>query len=146
MRNLTRALFAMPVLALTACGGGDGSEAAPILSAQLGQEFILGNGESATVDSVSVEFTAVVEDSRCPLGTSVMCVWEGNARVLVTATRGPLSQVFTLNTAPSMGNLAIFAGHVIELRKLDPWPTTPTPPTSFQNYQVTLMVDGHASI
>lgn len=146
MKTFIRAVIAMPVLALTACGGSGGSEGAPILSAELGQEFILGYGESATVDSLSVEFTAVVEESRCPVGTSVMCVWEGNARILVTATRGPLSQVFTLNTAPRMGSLVIFAGHVIELRKLDPWPTTPTPPASFQNYRATLVVDGHASI
>lgn len=140
--TLLRVMVLTSALALTACGGGAGSEEAQIVSTQLGQEFVLGYGESTQVGTLSLEFTAVAEEGRCPLGTSVMCVWEGSARILVTATRGTLSEVLALNTASSFGNRVIFAGHVIELRKLDPWPTTPAPPTQFQNYTATLVVDG----
>jgi hypothetical protein len=141
MRKLLRALALLPVISLTACGG-DGESAGTVMSATLGDEFVLGYGETVRVETLHLEFTAVVEDFRCPIGTSVMCVLAGNARILVTATNGQASQVLTLNTDTNLGNVAIFSGHVIELRDLDPWPTSPTPPTDFRNYTATLYVDG----
>lgn len=60
----------------------------------------------------------------------------------MTATNGQASQILTLNTSLQPRS-AIFAGHVIELRRLDPQPTfTNTPSPALEDYSATLLVDG----
>jgi hypothetical protein len=63
------------------------------------QELTLAVGEDALVDGIfGVVFTEVAEDSRCAL--DVVCVWEGNAAVVLGLTMGTGPTVpFTLNTA-----------------------------------------------
>ena len=138
------ALVLISTAALTACGGGGGdSSNALSLSAGVGEELSLGYGETSDVGPLSLEFTAVVEDYRCGLASSAVCVWEGNAQILVTATNGQSSQVLTLNTSVQFPRSAIFAGHVIELRRLDPQPTfTDIPRPALEDYVATLFVDG----
>lgn len=41
-------------------------------------------GTAVNIDGVRIEFTEVIEDSRCP--ANVTCVWEGRARVRVLVT------------------------------------------------------------
>lgn len=60
----------------------------------LGQEFSLRIGESASIkgEELQVRFLEVTEDSRCPRG--VVCVWEGRVSCLVEITyRGSLDSV-----------------------------------------------------
>jgi len=40
--------------------------------------------EAVIIDAIKVEFLEVLEDSRCPKGTT--CVWEGQARVKLRIT------------------------------------------------------------
>ena len=127
----------LPVLILAACGGESSEPAAMATAQPPDQEYLLGFGETIHVDSMTLEFTTLAEDSRCP--ASVNCVWQGNARVLVTATRGRAISVLELNTDPQFPVRAEFDGTVIELRKVDPYPATPSLPRA-QDYTLTLFV------
>ena len=46
-------------------------------------------GAATYVDDAdfTIEFTKVLEDSRCPI--NLLCVWAGNARILVTISERP---------------------------------------------------------
>ena len=145
MRNLIRALTLVAVLAMTACGGGgdgDGAEAGGALSASIdvGDEFVLGFGETVDVGPLGLEFTGVT-DERCATDGIIVCAWEGNAQVFLAATNGQTSQMLTLNTSPRYPSLVVFAGHIIELRRLDPQPRSHVHPAP-DEYTATLFVDG----
>jgi hypothetical protein len=143
MRNLIRALVSIPVLALSACGGGGTDDSSALAnSAGVGREVVLDYGDIVDLGKLSLEFTAV-EDSRCSVGSAAVCVWEGNAQVFITATEGQASQILTLNTSLKFPPSAMFAGHVIELRQLDPQPThTDIGRPNLEDYSATLFVDG----
>lgn len=85
------------VAALAAC---DITNPAPALDLDdLPATVILGLGDQRVVGSSSVRFSAVREDSRCPVDAT--CIWAGNAQIEVTvsplAGDGP-AQVATLNS------------------------------------------------
>ena len=67
----------------------------------------------------SIKFVEMVEDSRCPTGTT--CVWAGNAKVRIEVRSGRHSQTFELNntTQPTVVN---YAGYDIKLTALTPKP------------------------
>ena len=138
MRSLPRLLVLLPALMLAACGSGEGESDAMPATVPPGQEYVVGFGETIRVAALSLEFTTLAEESRCP--ASATCVWEGNARVLVTATRGRAIEVLELNTNPRFPVRATFQGYVIELRSVDPYPATPVVPNP-EFYTVTLFVD-----
>lgn len=145
MRNLIRALALLPALLVAACGGGGGDDAETLsalspASVKAGQEFLLGYGETADVGRLSLEFTSV-EDSRCGANSSAVCAWEGNASIVVSVTNGQVSQMLTLNSNSKFPTSAVFAGHLIELRRLDPQPRFTVPP-DLREYTATLVVDG----
>ena len=121
-----------------ACGSDDGSGSPARPQSVQGQEYVLGFGETIRIGALSLEFTTLAEDSRCPLNAA--CVWEGNARILVTATEGTETAVLALNTAahlyPSSGT---FAGYRIELRALAPYPPWSNQPV--ETYEATLFVE-----
>lgn len=138
MRPLPKLLALLPTLMLAACGS-DGGEADVLpASVPAGAEYVLGFGETIHVAALTLEFTTLAEESRCP--ASAICVWEGNARVLITATQGRITDVLDLNSNPRFPVRAIFQGYVIELRRVDPYPATPARPLA-QDYTVTLFVD-----
>jgi len=54
--------------------------------AELGKEFTLGVGQSATVagENLTIKFVEVISDSRCPAGA--VCIWAGEASCLIEIT------------------------------------------------------------
>jgi len=97
-------------------------------------------GETETVESLTIGFVEVTEDSRC--ATDVVCVWEGNARVALTTVVGGVERELALDTnewAPGGDRSATVRGYRITVLGLDPAPVsdTPIPPTE---YRVTLEV------
>ena len=137
IRSLTKLLVLLPAVMLTACGSDEGGPEAMAATAPPAQEYVVGFGETIRISGLSLEFTTLAEESRCP--TSVTCVWEGNARVLVTATRGSATGILELNSNPRFPVRAVFEGYLIELRSVEPYPATPAPPRA-QDYTVTLLV------
>src|SRR6185312_1409587 len=110
----------------------------------LGQEFVLGGGQEAVFsrNDLSVRFSELLEDSRCP--TEVECFWTGQARVAVKLqpTGSPSTTAyFNTNPAPGENLQSVRAGdYSIELVKLEPYPRTPDDPISFSDYRATLLV------
>jgi len=68
---------------------------------------------------VSIRFTDLVEDSRCPTDTN--CVWAGNAKIKIRVSGYGRSQELTLDTnGPHQGATA--EGYSIKLVSLTPAP------------------------
>jgi len=134
---------------LTGCvTGADPGAGAASPRAQLGEEFTLALGDSIPLDPTgySVVFEKVLEDSRCPTGTT--CVWEGNARIEIMlrefSTDNPpggkvmvevLDLPIELNTSPKFPIAKNGSGLLVELRRLEP---TPRPDTPTKDYVATL--------
>ena len=87
----------------------------------LWNEYAIGYAETINLaEGVSLEFTAVEQDSRCP--TNVQCVDAGNAQILLTTftPRGQGSvRLNTNNRFPINANFDVYG---VELRNLDPKP------------------------
>jgi len=119
MNTIIRVLALLPALLLGSCGGGGGDADQPAVPvALLGQEYLIGFGETIRVGPLALEFTTLAEESRCPLNAT--CVWGGNARILLTATLGRTTDVLELNTYSGYQVRATFDGYLIELRRLQP--------------------------
>lgn len=119
MRNLG-------VTLLLALGVGCSEPAAP----QLGREFQLHVGENTILADVGlrVAFIGVSQDSRCPL--QAMCVWAGDAAVLVETAPFPDvvatdSRTDTLHTNLEPKALPLGAVELVLVR-LDPYPEAPS--------------------
>lgn len=138
MHHLIRALVLVAALGLAACDGGDDPQQQAFATGLRG-EFVVGYGETAHFGSLSITFDAVTEDTRCPFNASCIAFWEGNARILLSVTNGSVSDILELNTNSDFATFAVFDGHYIELRRLDPLPWMP--PRAPDEYNATLMVD-----
>lgn len=93
----------------------------PAVTAGLDRDFRLARGETAAVgtDGLTVRFSAVVEDSRCPIG--VMCVRAGEAKLhLELRAPGAGSDDLILATEGGQPRYASFSGYDIRLVALDP--------------------------
>lgn len=140
MRSSFRSMCLVSALMLAACGGsGDGGDQVPFpASLPVNQEYLLGYGEAIDVGSITLEFTRVEEETRCPINASCVAFWQGNARIAITATSGHMSEVLLLNTFPGYATSATFEGYVIELRSLAPG--APFQPQPLGEYTATLFV------
>ena len=92
------------------------------MEASLGKEFELSFGRRAAVagEGLRVEFTSVVEDSRCPKGAE--CIWEGNARLRLRVSadgKEPAALELGTNLDPRS---ASYQGYQITLERLAPYP------------------------
>ena len=130
-------------LALVGCEMSREADADPV-QPSLGQEFVVGGGQEAVLrrNDLSVRFSELLEDSRCP--TEVECFWTGQARiaVIVQPTGSPSTTAyFNTNPAPAENVQSVRAGdYSVELKKLEPYPRTPDEPIPFQDYRATLLV------
>ncbi|KPJ99123.1 MAG: hypothetical protein AMS20_15910 [Gemmatimonas sp. SG8_28] len=111
---------------LTVCGLACSTVTEP----RLGDEFQLRVGEHAGLSDIGlwVAFLGVGRDSRCPL--KVMCVWAGDAAVLVETAphvdfRSTDSKTDTLHTNLDPKWLD-FGSFELVLVRLDPYPETPS--------------------
>ncbi|MEX1258324.1 MAG: hypothetical protein WEG36_11965 [Gemmatimonadota bacterium] len=96
-------------------------------------EVTLPVSEEVSVDGVfGVAFVQVAEDSRC--ATDVVCVWEGNAAIVLGLTLGSgPTHSFTVNTAFEP-DAAEHGGYRVTLLEVLPAPvsTAPIPPGSYR--------------
>jgi hypothetical protein len=84
---------------------------------KIGEEFGLKFGDKVTLQgtNLTLAFKDVTEDSRCPEGA--VCVWEGNARILL----GVDQTAIALNTTLEPKQV-IYSSYVIQLLGLYPYP------------------------
>ena len=142
---MLRRALSVAVLAVTVVGCEMSREAeADPVEPRLGREFVLGGGQEAVLrpNDLSVRFSELLEDSRCP--TEVECFWTGQARiaVIVQPTGSPSTTAyFNTNPAPGENLQTVRAGdYSVELRKLEPYPRTPDDPIALEDYRATLFV------
>jgi hypothetical protein len=96
-------LFASCDLGIPFDWGGD-TPPPPSGDTSTGQ-YLIRLGEDTYVPPLGrrLRFVDVGEDSRCPI--DVVCVWEGNAKILMRVSGGPAPDVdFELNTARTIGS------------------------------------------
>jgi hypothetical protein len=116
--------------------------AAPEMAeASLGTAFTLGGGQEIVVAEagLTLNFTAVPEDSRCP--KDVLCTWAGRALVEMEATldgQAPVMLQFDTNLNNPVDILAV-GDYTVQLLQLDPYPKT-TDPIPFAEYRANLIV------
>ena len=118
-----RAATALLLLTLTACGGSGDSDTGDnyLDNPPLWNEYTIGYLKTINLaEGVSLEFTAVEEDTRCP--TNVQCVAQGNARIVITTFTPRGQQIVRLNTDNQLPISALFDFYGVELRNLDPKP------------------------
>lgn len=107
-------------LMLSGCqaGGITGPEAAldEPFGIRVGEEVVLDDG------AVTVAFLDVTEDSRCPV--DAVCVWQGDARLVLVVTARGVPRVASLHTAgPPVGPREIVVdGYTVSLLGLEPQP------------------------
>lgn len=111
-----------------------------VVNANLNQKFELPVGDTAYLSSASLTiiFTGVSEDSRCPIG--VDCFWEGDGAVDLTLSKpGYSTQNVTLHTTLTPQSVT-YGGYTISLQGLDPYPVYPNP-IDPDDYVATLLVN-----
>ena len=127
---------------------GCGSTVAPDLDPleavhpDLGEPFQLRVGERAVIARVDldVRFLEVAGDSRCPSNALILCVWEGDAAIVVeTSSKDADALHHTLHT--NLEPMSVNLGSVrLILQRLDPNPEDVTP-TPVGEYLATLVVE-----
>ena len=81
----------------------------------------INNEATVPKTGMTIAFTELVEDSRCPTDTT--CVWAGNAKIKIRATKNGRSGDLELNTMHSKDPVT-FDGYTLTLTKLIPEPRT----------------------
>jgi hypothetical protein len=130
-------------ITVVGCQMSQKAEADPV-AYNLNEVFALGGGQEATIsgENLSLRFTDVLEDSRCP--TQVECFWTGQARIAVLVQpqgREPTTTEFNTNPAPGQNMQTAQVGeYTIELQSLDPYPQTIDESIALEEYRATLSV------
>jgi len=99
----------------------------------------INQSETFPETQVKILFKDVLEDSRCP--SSVVCVWEGEARISVNVKVGnqyDSDHILTLNNITT--SKAFFLEYSIQLTKIDPYPEN-TDPISKEQYEASFLLE-----
>jgi hypothetical protein len=142
MRNILLSALALAVTASSAPAASQDSARHPPVTIALGRAFELSLGQKArlaTADHLTIVFSRVLEDSRCP--ANALCVWAGNARIelrLASVTQAPASVQLNTFLPP---NAAAYGSYRISLLALQPYPgSSPGQPVARKTYTATLLV------
>jgi uncharacterized Zn finger protein len=116
-----------------------GQTAEPGKEVSLDEEFTIKFGQQVEVKDANlrITFTAVEEDSRCPV--DVVCVWAGNARLNLEVKRSKKKFVSSaVNTTVGPREI-VFKGYRVKLIAVKPERKVgiPVPPA---DYEATLVV------
>jgi len=88
-------------------------------------------------ENIQVTFDSLLEDSRCPV--NVVCIWAGNAKVLLTLTKDSYKQDFILNTNKRFNRDTVLFGYTISLKNVWPLPHTDSLYT-LQDYSIDMII------
>lgn len=98
----------------------------PIISRKvsLNEQFTIKAGHQVVIkgEKLSVQFSSVQNESRCPTG--VQCVWEGNAAISIEVSKKrkkSVRAILNTNTAIQPNELA-YKNYRIKLLGLNPYP------------------------
>jgi hypothetical protein len=87
-------------MVLATLGCGTSAPTAVPIEVPAGQGFDLSIGHSAMLTGpiATITLLDVPEDSRCPVGSLVLCVWAGNGRIRLEVQQSGLTDTLDLNT------------------------------------------------
>ena len=85
------------------------------------QEVEVQIAHEKTFNGVKIRFIDLLDDSRCPKGTT--CVWAGNARISVQVSKNGKKKVVELNSTRGP-QAVVFEGYEFKLVKLIPEPAS----------------------
>jgi hypothetical protein len=114
-----------------------------VIHTRLDSAIQLRINQAATIDSenLQIQFLSVSEDSRCP--SDVTCIQQGQVTVVLNLAQRDrnLRDSLTLTKRAAQENLARkdFAGYVVQLLDVSPYPTT-TQKLKPEVYRITLLV------
>jgi len=94
--------------------------------ALLENELLIPFGEMKKYKDLTIEFTDVVEDSRCPM--NARCIWEGRVMValdIFSSDPDPANAVLALGESLEIG------GYTLTLVEVMPYPSTKTTPDEY---------------
>jgi hypothetical protein len=129
--NLMRIIFFMLMICFCA-------SCSEVTRPDLGEEITLEFGQIATLRGrdLSVKFERLMADSRCPTGA--VCVWEGNAEILLRVISGDLVEVYSINTTLEPKQVEQ-DGYHLELISVSPYPDLSDELTE-DEYSITITV------
>lgn len=131
---MTKVYKAIPVAAILLALAATGAAA----DAVVGSPFELAVGQSVKVGDVTLGFTAVANDSRCPTG--LYCFWEGDAACTLWADIDESERTeLVVHTSDFFGRKVTYHKLEIQLVALDPYPVYQNPPAP-DSYVITLLV------
>lgn len=109
MKNI---IFLTIILMLVSCQGINSPEQVVI-----GEEFELKFGQETIIsdEGITVTFSKLLEDSRCPKG--LQCVWAGNARVAIQL--GGKESILNSYLEPGKTNISEYE---VKLISVSPYP------------------------
>ena len=92
---------------------------------QLDTPISLAMGESASctncAEKMSISFTNIMEDSRCPTGTN--CVWEGKAVIRLAVNMGKIQTIeLMVKGNNKQRNTKSYRGYDFTFQTLSPYP------------------------
>ncbi len=113
----------------------------------LGEPFYLCYGTEATWTEdadFTVKFQEVFGDSRCPIDSLALCVWEGRADAGLRLNIHDFTRVDTVSAA-GLSNAAVFdstefSGYKVKLLAIEPYPTAANSPIPKEDYKLKLLV------
>jgi hypothetical protein len=118
----------------------NGSSSLSRVPARIDVPFQLRMNQTAFIDSLSIGFVAVNEDSRCP--SDVICIWEGQATINVNVRSPNINPSnFNLTSRGGESNLSVKDFHDFSMRLLEiaPYPKS-TGHIGTSDYLATLVV------
>lgn len=127
MRISWLSILALAVGCSSIDGPDEGIELA--VTADFDAPFALKVGERALIEDAGVHlrFLEVAGDSRCPINSLILCVWEGDGAIAVEVTHdGDYARTDILHTTLDPKVLDLGAV-LLELQSLEPYPETVTP-------------------
>lgn len=108
---------------------------APTSTVPMGSDFMLAPGESVVVNNggITLTFTRVVNESRCPTNATIQCVWGGSATVAMQVKNGGTNSDITLETVTARSSVTI-NNYFVQLLDVTPAPVTldSIPPASYR--------------
>ncbi|MBV6441240.1 MAG: hypothetical protein EPGJADBJ_02921 [Saprospiraceae bacterium] len=123
----------------TACGG--------VTEFSLGEPFLLCYGVNAHLegnDNLIVSFHTLYGDSRCPMDSLALCVWQGRADAGFTISMGQIGKSDTLSigglSADPVSDSTSFLDYKIKLLAIEPYPTAVNSPIPQEDYKLKLLV------
>lgn len=155
MQSISNLLKVALLIVLAGCSSGGSISQPPAptsvsqpttAQAQLDVPLSLHIGETANVGDVSLTFTGIADDSRCP--SRVTCVWAGAAEALIkVGVAGQASEETDLvihgQNQESVQSHTQVGGYTIRLIALDPYPVDPEPIPAEQYVATFVVMEGN---